>query len=67
MQHWAQQLVQAGNADDIAAMASVVALSERASHPVSRAAAALGKVAGSRLPHTEISDFKLVPGTHPRR
>ena len=60
--HWARQVVERGTADDVHALASAVALSERATHPVSKAAAALGKAAGGQLPSLHIEDFKLVPG-----
>lgn len=57
-----QTVLEGEKEDDLLALSSIVALSERANHPVSKAVTVMAKGLNGKLPHTTIDNFHLVPG-----
>lgn len=57
-------MLRRGSEADVRALALAVALSQRATHPVSRALTSLGAALGPALPLLHIQDFYAVSGAH---
>ena len=57
-----QEVAETGDLDDLAALAAIIALSERASHPVSKAVSSLAQASSSSVEPAAIDKFQLVSG-----
>ena len=60
-----QSISERSSESDASALSGIIALSERASHPVSKAVASMAKRCSShlsKLPNTDLQKFQLVPG-----